>query len=1042
MNSIRPPGETDGHPEVHPNAPDRPYLRRFTLNHLGGLLLLHAMIVLRADAGQSSKVFLTRERGRTVRYEIAASEWFVKSPGRIGHFETMDAVQATSRRLAASPQAALAETISPVAYRDGQFGVPSQRRVVTSRILLKVAAGVDVGKLMEAVPGSTNLGERTWSDGFYLARVSDSSQTLAAAESIRRQPGVLAVYPQLGRSYEKEFIPDDPLFPTQWHLDATSSNGGTVGVDINVVGVWETYRGEGQIIGILDDAIQVDHPDLAAGIDFELAYDFRDDDPDPSPGDLEQDLHGTGVSGFAAARGNNQVGVTGVAFGARLAPMRLIGDADLTDETIAEAFSRGNDQIQVKNSSWGSRTTDGLDYPAEVVELALDKAVQEGRQGRGEIFVFSAGNYGNLGDNLNYNMLKSRPDVIPVGAIIEDGSPASYTTPGAPLLVVAPGGQAGQLSMHTTDLVGEYGQNAGGTDGDLPDPNYTANFSGTSASSPIVAGVVALMLQANPELGWRDVQEILIRSALKVKPSDPGWTLNGAGFHFHHYLGAGLVQAGAAVDLAKSWKRLGTYRSQNSAIRDVRLAIPDDVNQSLQQEFHFDGIPMRVEFVQVTVDITHLNRGQLLMELTSPSGMKSRLAERHTDRNDDWEFWTFGSRRHWGELSNGKWTLEIRDMVTRQTGRLNFAKVELLGTILGGAEFVGSEWIEAPGGGLRDGVISPGEIIEERVVLRNVDSAELDGVTIEWKEMDGSRGVELLESSARIGKMAPGTTGTHAIPLKYRLAADTALCGKTLEFACITTSNGVRATNHIFRRVGILPGPPVTEEHPASLGLPLTVIDRGTVIASNWVDVAESIVEDVKVWVRMDHTTVGDTQVTLIHPDGTEVMLAQNRGGNHPDMGVGDCLSGTPLVFSDSAAESIQVGEAPFAKSYQPDEPLAALRGKGVQGNWRLRVSDVYDEDNGTLLCWGLTISRRPLVAQCTVYSADPLVVESFAPTAAGGFRVVGKTDQPGRVFLEGSEDLLSWDVVAEASPAEGNFVVEDPATAGRTHRFYRLHRP
>ena len=1009
---------------------------------LGALLLLDSASLDRARAGQSSRSFVTREHGRTVRYEIAPSEWFVKSPGQNGRFETMDAAQALNRSRGGSLQAVNPLTISPVAYRDGKIGEVSERRIVTSRILLQVAAGADISKLLEAVPGSRSLGERGWARGFYLVQVTDPTRMLAAAEAFRRQPGVLAVHPQLGRGYQRDLIPDDPLFPFQWHLDANPSNGGAVGVDIDVVEVWDQYRGEGQVIGVLDDAIQVKHPDLAAGIDFDLAYDFRDDDSDPSPGVLEEDLHGTGVSGFAVARGNNQVGVTGVAFAARLAPMRLIGDEDLTDETIAEAFSRGNDVIQVKNSSWGSRTTDGLDYPAEVVELALDHGVREGRQGRGEIFVFSAGNYGNLGDDLNYNMLKSRPDVIPVGAIVEDGSPASYTTPGAPLLVVAPGGQAGALSMRTTDLMGAFGQNGGGTDGDLADADYTANFSGTSASSPIVAGVVALMLQANPQLGWRDVQEILIRSASKVSPGDLGWANNGAGFHFHHYLGAGLVQAGTAVDLAKEWKRLGAYRNQTSAIRDVRLAIPDDATQSLRQDFQFEGVPLRVEYVRVTVDITHLNRGQLMMELTSPSGMKSRLAERHTDRNDDWEFWTFGSRRHWGELSTGTWTLEVRDMVTRQSGRLNFAKVQLLGTLLGGAEFDGADWVEAPGAGKRDGVISPGETIEERVVVRNVDSAVLENVRVEWKELNGTGAVELLQGSAEIGQVTVGATATHSVPLRYRVAGVKALCGETLEFACITTSNGIRATNRVSRRIGIIPGPSVTEEHTASVGLPLTVIDRGTVLATNLVEVGESIVDDVKVWVRMDHTTVGDTQLTLIHPDGTEVMLAQNRGGNNPDMGVGNCVGGTPLVLSDSAAESIRGVEAPFAGSYRPDEPLAVLRGKAVAGNWRLRISDVYDEDNGTLQCWGLMITRRPLVTQCEGYSQDPLILETFGPTATGGFRVTGKTDQAGTVLLEGSEDLVTWQVVAELTSGVGSFELEDRSAGARLWRFYRLHRP
>jgi subtilisin-like proprotein convertase family protein len=459
--------------------------------------------------------------------------------------------------------------------------------------------------------------------------------------------------------------------------------------------------------------------------------------------------------------------------------------------------------------------------------------------------------------------------------------------------------------------------------------------------------------------------------------------------------------------------------------------------------FVFDGPPMRVEHVRVTVDITHLNRGQLQIELQSPGGMRSRLAERHTDRNDDWEFWTFGSRRHWAETSSGTWTLEIRDMVARLGGRLNYARVELLGTLLGGAEFVEAQWNEAPGLGTPDGIISPGETIEEHVTFRNVDSTDLEGVRVEWFETSQTGVVEMLNSSVELGKVPVGQLATNGIPLSYRVAKLKALCGQTLEFACVSTANGVRATNRIFRRIGIVPGEAKTEEFVATVGLPLTVIDRGTVMATNHVDTVEGLIDDVRVWVRMDHPTVGDTQMSLIHPDGTEILLAQNRGGNNPDMGVGNCVGGTPLQFSDSAAMSIRKGEAPFAGSFQPDEPLATFRGKLAAGDWRLRISDVYDEDSGVLRCWGLTITSRPLLTSCEIFSMPSGVeILGFSPTVEGGFRIIGKTPNVGRVLLEASTDLVTWEAVAEATPSDVPFEMIDPNAGGAGGRFYRLRVP
>ncbi len=989
------------------------------------------------NAMQPPTVFQVRHGMRVHRFEVADNEWYVRGADGSERFETFPTSSAPNQRRALRPLAAVPEQYSPVAYELGKPKTPEFRRVILPEIWMRLSPVTDGEALVRSMIGVVLLGPKNWAPGWLQLRVTNPAETVRLVRELRGKPEVESVHPQLGRRYERDLIPDDPLFMEQWHLLATSTNLGTTGVDIDVTAVWDEIRGEGMVVGVLDDSVQLTHPDLASAVDRDYSYDFRDGDSDPSPVDLAEDLHGTGVSGFAVARGNNGEGVAGVAFQAKLAAIRLIGGSDLSDATIGEALTFHNEGIHVKNSSWGSNTSENLDSPAAEVEMALDDSISNGRLGRGQIFVFSAGNHGHVGDDLNYNMLKNRQDIIPVGSIIESGAPASYTTPGACLVVVAPGGRAGALSMRTTDLMGVNGQNAGGTAGDLEDANYTANFSGTSASAPIVSGVIALMLQANPNLGWRDVQEILMRSARKVSEQDAEWQTNSAGLHFHHLLGAGLVQASSAVTMAKGWKNLPPLRSQSLVQRDLDEIIPDDRTRSALRVFEFDGPPLRVEFAKVILDVTHPTRGQLEIVLTSPSGMTSQLAQRHPDRSDDWEFWTFTSRRHWGELSSGRWTLEIRDVAPRNAGVLNYARVELLGSLIGGVELVESQWSEVPGQGRVDGILSPGELIEERVVLRNVSGQSLEGVRIQLAQEPHSGALELQVAEAVFDPIPPGGTATNRLPLLYRINESKALCGATIPLQLKMVALGVVTTNTMSRRLGSAFAAALTESFPATEGLPLTVVDRSTVFATNQVVAPDQVIDEVRVSIRMDHTTVGDTQVSLIHPDGTEVMLSENRGGNNPDLGSGTCENGTLAVFSDSAPLSVRGVDAPFIGTYRPDQPLSLLQGKSVAGVWRLRISDVFDDDSGSLLCWALNITSRPVINRCDPFLALRLL--SVASEPNGTIRIRAQTAQAGLLRVESSSDLNHWTPIRELSVGTGEFEIEDRPESEPPFRYYRL---
>lgn len=136
------------------------------------------------------------------------------------------------------------------------------------------------------------------------------------------------------------FVPNDAFFPNQWHLWQTNAvgTGNTSGIDVNVINAWDQYKGAGVIIGIVDDGLQISHPDLNPNVATNafIHRDWNDSTPnDPTPSSLH--AHGTAVAGLAAARGNNTVGISGVAPEAKLAGLRLTASVP-SDADEIEAF--------------------------------------------------------------------------------------------------------------------------------------------------------------------------------------------------------------------------------------------------------------------------------------------------------------------------------------------------------------------------------------------------------------------------------------------------------------------------------------------------------------------------------------------------------------------------------------------------------------------------------------------------------------------------------------------------------------------------------
>jgi subtilisin-like proprotein convertase family protein len=349
---------------------------------------------------------------------------------------------------------------------------------------------------------------------------------------------------------------------------------------------------------------------------------------------------------MAAAADGSACGV-GAAFNARLAGLRLPLNNRQTDAQEAAALTHALDHIDIYNSSWGppdSGTSADMQAPGPLTRAALRRGVTQGRGGLGAIYVWAAGNGRANHDNVNADGYASSIYTVAVAATDNAGRAAWYSEPGAPILVNAPSSGPAGGGVRTT---------APGSAG------CTDEFGGTSSAAPLVAGVVALMLEANPALTWRDVQHILVRTAERNDPAHPDWTPNGAGLWVNHDYGFGRVNAAAAVALARNWATVNPAYTLTAPKRAVSAAIPARAPLSTTVRVA-DSFP--VEHVEVIVNIQHPSRGQLDIALISPSGTVSTLmAGRARDHGANYRNWRLMSVRHWGEDAAGTWTLRVTD---------------------------------------------------------------------------------------------------------------------------------------------------------------------------------------------------------------------------------------------------------------------------------------------------------------------------------------------------------------------------------------------
>ncbi|NXX23568.1 PCSK4 convertase, partial [Podargus strigoides] len=441
-------------------------------------------------------------------------------------------------------------------------------------------------------------------------------------------------------------VPTDPWFYKQWYMN------NDISPDLNILSAWSKgYSGLGVVLSILDDGIEKDHPDLAANYDPLASYDFNSNDPDPQPRytPMDENRHGTRCAGEVAAVANNQICGAGVAYNARIGGVRML-DGPITDVVEAQALSLQPQHIHIYSASWGPQD-DGktVDGPGVLAREAFYRGATKGRGGLGSIFIWASGNGGINYDNCNCDGYANSIHTLAVGSALAGGRRPWYSEGCSAILTTAYSGRtASEAQIVTTDL----------------HHRCTDKHTGTSASAPLVAGMIALALEANPALTWRDMQHLVVRTSQPAPLQAEDWAVNGVGRKVSHHYGYGLLDAGLLVEMAKAWT--GTRPQRRCSVKALhtprnigsKLTISTDVSCSGRTKYI-----RSLEHVQVQLCLSYSRRGDLVIALTSPMGTTSTLVtvRPYDTSQSGYKDWTFMSTHFWDEDPTGTWTLQLEN---------------------------------------------------------------------------------------------------------------------------------------------------------------------------------------------------------------------------------------------------------------------------------------------------------------------------------------------------------------------------------------------
>lgn len=587
---------------------------------------------------------------------------------------------------------------------------------LTDQITLQFAGELDesTGEAIAAEQGLQKVGLVEGIPNTFIFEVTKQAteNPVKIANRLMRQAEVLTAEPNVVVKTQPLYRPVDPFYPKQWYLNHSGGNALVANSHIDAEKAWDITRGvRSVIVAVPDDAFDLNHPDFQGKGKIVAPRDLKDQSSVPLPKD-PQENHGTACAGIAIAEENGE-GIVGVAPGCAFMPIRTTGflDDNAVEQIFNWAVTKG---ASVISCSWGSSA---VYFPLSLRQRAsLTRAATEGRNGKGCVIVFAAGNAnrpvnGTVNEqNWANNVLRGltswlsgfavHPDVITVSACTSLNKKAAYSNWGANISVAAPSNngppsiwleEAGYVNTapqikEVLPGKGVFTSDRSDTGGYSPD-SFTENFGGTSSACPVVAGVAALILSVNPELTAKEVKQILQETADKIVDSSPdpqlGFSKGTYDANGHsQWFGYGKVNALKAVQMAQRRQVPAQVASKQIQQQNSEPAnIPDYDPQGVTSSISISDSGT-IRDIQISLEIEHEFMSDVEVSLISPKGetilLQNRTLGRKTQLSATYTLQTTPTlRRLLNQSSNGRWQLLLVDHALLNAGKLKSWRLTL-----------------------------------------------------------------------------------------------------------------------------------------------------------------------------------------------------------------------------------------------------------------------------------------------------------------------------------------------------------------------------